>query len=114
MFASLGSAHWRIAGANGRELPLNREMLVNMETLTLHVDNQGRVMLPAWWRRKEGVGPSTELCVAVTDEGALVVETREQGLRRARALLRKYIPEGVNLSDELIAERRAEAARESE
>jgi bifunctional DNA-binding transcriptional regulator/antitoxin component of YhaV-PrlF toxin-antitoxin module len=114
MFASLGSAYWRIAGANGRELPLNREMLVNMETLTLHVDNQGRVMLPAWWRRKEGVGPSTELCVAVTDEGALVVETREQGLRRARALLRKYIPEGVNLSDELIAERRAEAARESE
>jgi hypothetical protein len=49
----------------------------------------------------------------VTEEGALVVETREQGLRRARALLRKYIPEGVNLSDELIAERRAEAARES-
>lgn len=71
-------------------------------------------MLPAWWRKREGVGPSTELCVAVTEEGALVVETREQGLRRARALLRKYIPEGVNLSDELIAERRAEAARESE
>src|SRR5262249_55062781 len=36
------------------------------------------------------------------------------GLLRARALLRKYIPEGVNLSDELIAERRAEAANESE
>ena len=70
-------------------------------------------MLPSWWRKKEGVGPSTELCVAVTEEGALVVETREQGLRRARALLRKYISEGVNLSDELIAERRAEAARES-
>jgi len=43
-----------------------------------------------------------------------VATTREQGLRRARALLRKYIPEGVNLSDELVAERRAEAARESE
>jgi len=71
-------------------------------------------MLPAWWRRKEGVAPSTELCVAVTEEGALIVETREQGLRRARALLRKYIPESVNLSDELIADRRAEAARESE
>jgi bifunctional DNA-binding transcriptional regulator/antitoxin component of YhaV-PrlF toxin-antitoxin module len=85
-------------------------MLVNWESLTLHVDNQGRVTLPAWWRRKEGVGPSTELCVAVTEEGALVVETREQGLRRARALLRKYIPEGVNLSDELVAERRAEGA----
>jgi bifunctional DNA-binding transcriptional regulator/antitoxin component of YhaV-PrlF toxin-antitoxin module len=83
-----------------------------MEQFTLNVDNQGRVMLPAWWRKKEGVGPSTELCVAITEEGALVVETREQGLRRARALLRKYIPEGVNLSDDLIADRRAEAAGE--
>jgi antitoxin PrlF len=84
-----------------------------MEQFTLRTDNQGRVMLPAWWRRKAGVDPSTELCVAVTEEGALIMETREQGRRRARALLRKYIPEGVNLSDELIAERRAEAARES-
>jgi len=80
----------------------------------LRVDNQGRVLLPTWWRRREGVDPSTELCVAVTEEGALVVETRQQGLRRAMALLRKYIPEGVILSDELIAERRAEAARETE
>jgi bifunctional DNA-binding transcriptional regulator/antitoxin component of YhaV-PrlF toxin-antitoxin module len=93
---------------------LNCEILVNVEQFTLNVDNQGRVMLPAWWRRKEGVGPSTELCVAVTEEGALVVETRDQGLRRARALLRKYVPEGVFLSDELIADRRAEAAREYE
>ena len=99
---------------NNRNLLLNREMLVNMEKFTLHIDNQGRIMLPSWWRRKEGVDHSTELCVAVTEEGALVVETREQGLRRARALLRKYIPEGVNLSDELIAERRVEAAREAE
>jgi hypothetical protein len=70
------------------------------------------MILPAWWRKKEGVDPSTELCVAVTEQGSLVVETREQGLRRARAIMRKYIPEGVNLSDELIADRRAEAARE--
>lgn len=87
---------------------------MNVDQFTLRIDNQGRVMLPSWWRKKEGVNPSTELCVAVTEEGALIVETREQGLRRARTLLRRYIPEGVNLSDELIAERRAEAARESE
>lgn len=80
----------------------------------MHADSQGRVMLPAWWRKKEGVDPSTELCVAVTEQGALVVETREQGLRRARAIMRKYIPEAARLSDELIADRRAEALRESE
>jgi hypothetical protein len=55
---------------------------------------------------------SAELFFALTRQGALVVETREQGLRRATALVRKYIPEGVNLSEELIAERRAEALRE--
>ena len=87
---------------------------MNVEQFTLNVDNQGRVMLPAWWRKREGINPSTELCVAVTEQGSLVVETREQGLRRARALMRKYIPEGVNLSDELIAERRAEALSETQ
>jgi antitoxin PrlF len=83
-----------------------------MKKFTLRVDNQGRVMLPSWWRKREGVNPSTELCAAINEEGGLIVETREQGLRRARALLRRYIPEGINLSDELIAERRADAARE--
>jgi hypothetical protein len=58
------------------------------------------------------VNPSTELCVLETEDGGLILETREQGLRRARALLRKHIPEEVSLSDELIAERRAEAARD--
>lgn len=84
-----------------------------MEHFTLHADSQGRVILPASWRKKAGVGPGTELCVAVTEQGSLVVETREQGLRRAKAIMRKYIPEGLKLSDELIAERRVEAARET-
>ena len=85
--------------------------MVSMDRLTLNVDNQGRVMLPSWWRKKQGVGPSTELHAAVTEEGGLILETREQGLRRARSLLRKYIPAGVNLSEALIAERRAESAK---
>jgi hypothetical protein len=33
-------------------------------------------------------------------------------LRRARALVRKYVPPEVSLVDELIAERRAEAEKE--
>ena len=67
-------------------------------------------MLPSWWRKKAGVSASSELCAAVTEEGALVLETREQGLRRARALVERYVPKTVSLADELIAERRAEAA----
>ena len=34
------------------------------------------------------------------------------GIKRAQAIARKYVPGGVSLVDELIAERRAEAARE--
>jgi hypothetical protein len=34
-------------------------------------------------------------------------------VRRAQKLVRNFVPEGVSLVDELIAERRAEAAREA-
>ena len=71
-------------------------------------------MLPSRWRKKQGIKPSSELCMVVTEDDALVIETREQGLIRAQTLVRKYIPDGVSLSDELMAERRAEAARELE
>ena len=40
-------------------------------------------------------------------------DSRREQLRRASALVRKYVPENVSLVDELIAERRAEAARDS-
>ena len=86
----------------------------DMQDFTLRVDNQGRVMLPSLWRAKVGIRPATELSAVITEEGALILETREQGLRRAQALVRRYIPEGTMLSDELIADRRAEAARESD
>lgn len=38
----------------------------------------------------------------------------KKGIRRAQERVRRYVPEGVSLSDELIAERRAEARRENE
>lgn len=63
-------------------------------------------------RKKKAAKRSSELCVAVIEDGGLVLETREQGLRRARALVRRYVPKGVSLSRELIADRRAEAAGE--
>ena len=87
---------------------------MNVEHFTLKMDSQGRVMIPSWWRKKVGAGPSTELRAVVTEEGTLILETREQGLRRAKALVRKYVPEGVSLSRELVADRRAEAARDLE
>jgi bifunctional DNA-binding transcriptional regulator/antitoxin component of YhaV-PrlF toxin-antitoxin module len=83
-----------------------------MEKFTLRVDSQGRIALPSWWRKEQSVSPASELHVTQNAEGGLVIETREQGLRRARALVRKYIPEGEMLSEDLLADRRREAERE--
>ena len=70
-------------------------------------------MLPSFWRKRNQVKPSTELCVTVNEEGGLVIETRAQGLQRARALVRKFIPDGVSLSEEIIADHRAARERQT-
>jgi len=48
------------------------------------------------------------------DETGIRLGTREQALARIRKRLRRYIPEGRLLSEELIEERRAEALREEQ
>ena len=84
-----------------------------MAELTCKVDNQGRVMLPAGWRKRFKVGPATQLIVREDDTGALIVETKEQGLRRAQELVAHYIPaDAPSLVDELLEDRRREAASE--
>ena len=86
--------------------------MVNMELLTMKVDQRGRGLLPFSWRKSHQVKPATKLFAAVNEEGGLVIETREQGLRRARAIVRKFIPENISLVDEIIQDHRTEAASE--
>ncbi len=85
-----------------------------MPKLTLKVDNQGRIMLPATWRKRHAIEPSTELFVRERKDGALLIGTRDQGLRRAQALVRQYVKTqpGTSIVDEFLAERRQEADRE--
>lgn len=45
-------------------------------------------------------------------DGVATLTTRLAQLRQAQALVRQHVPEGVSLADELIAERRAENARD--
>jgi hypothetical protein len=42
----------------------------------------------------------------------LQITTQKEALRRIQALVRKHVPEGVSLVDELIKDRREEAANE--
>ena len=71
----------------------------------------GRLQIPARVRRELGLQDGDAVLMEVV-EGELRVRPYRDVLAGIRARLRKYVPEGVCLSDELIADRRAEAERE--
>lgn len=78
----------------------------------LKIDSAGRVVIPAEMRAAMNVRPGDIVTARVID-GELVLLSPAAAIRKAQRLVRRYIPEGTNLSDELIAERREEARRES-
>jgi hypothetical protein len=51
---------------------------------------------------------TNDLLVASAEEGGLWIATRETGRRRAQEMVRKYIPQGVDLVQDLFDERRRE------
>lgn len=71
----------------------------------------GRLQVPADVRRELQLGDGDTVTMRVVD-GELRVRSTRGSMERIRAIMRQYVPEGVILSDELIADRRAEAARE--
>jgi len=71
----------------------------------------GRLVIPSEYRKALGVDTGDEL-VLILEEGGLRITTPREGIRRAQALVRSYIPEGRRLSDELIEERRRESRLE--
>ena len=75
------------------------------------VTEGGRIVIPAEFRRELGVEVGDEVRLMMQD-GELRVFTLDQAIRRAQELVRRHVPEGTSLVDELIAERRAEAERD--
>lgn len=73
---------------------------------------RGRVVLPAEVREKLGLRTGDKLVLTVKPDGTIrLVSLREQ-LKKAQGMFRKH-PERI-LSEELIRERRREAASEDE
>jgi AbrB family looped-hinge helix DNA binding protein len=85
------------------------------------IDSQGRLAIPAEVRDRLGLKAGDEVTVELRADDARPPRYSEEALRRheeaidrLQQLARKHIPRDVSLVDELIAERRAEAAREAE
>jgi bifunctional DNA-binding transcriptional regulator/antitoxin component of YhaV-PrlF toxin-antitoxin module len=80
-------------------------------SVVLNVTEDGRVIIPAQALAELGVKADENVSASVV-KGEVVLDTLDAAIKRAQAYYRQFIPEGVSLVDELIAERRAEASRE--
>lgn len=71
----------------------------------------GRIVIPAAYRKALGIKTGDEVLLKL-DGDSLRIYSRAQAVRLAQKIVRKYVPEGVSLVDELLLERRQEAANE--
>ena len=77
------------------------------------INQNGRIVIPAAIREELGVAPGDTLLMDVVD-GVLRIESYPARIRRIQREIAQYIPAGISLADELIAERREESRREEE
>ncbi len=82
-----------------------------MHEFKTKMGQSGRVVIPTEYRRKLGLQAGDEIIMHLDKEG-LQLYAPVQAVARAQALVRRYVPEGRDLAEELISERRAEAERE--
>ncbi len=81
-----------------------------MQEIRTKLGQSGRIVIPTEYRRRLGL-EAGEIIMHLDEEG-LHLCTPAQAVARAQALVQRYVPEGRNLSGELISERREEADRE--
>ncbi|MBI4318226.1 MAG: AbrB/MazE/SpoVT family DNA-binding domain-containing protein [Chloroflexi bacterium] len=80
-----------------------------METMT-RIGPGGRVVIPAQYRKKLGLKTGDEVVLVLEDDEVRML-SRRAAIRQVQELVRKYVPEGRSLVDELLRERREEVAR---
>ena len=82
-----------------------------MEHYRIQIAANGRMVLSVGLRQQLHV-EGGRLLIIREDKGKLVLESVNDAVRRAQALVRRYAPTAQDVTDELLTERRADAARE--
>lgn len=85
----------------------------DMPSVKVRLGPDGRVVVPAAIREALGLKEG-DVLFARLEGGEIKLLTPQAAMRRAQAIVRQFVPDDVSLVDELIAERRREAAREME
>jgi AbrB family looped-hinge helix DNA binding protein len=82
------------------------------ETYRAKLNDEGRLVIPASCRKHLGLQPGQEVLLKMTKEG-LLLTTFDQALKQFQDEVAGLAGPGVSLANEVIAERRAEAAEEN-
>jgi AbrB family looped-hinge helix DNA binding protein len=83
---------------------------MDTETRT-RVNENGRVVIPASFRKALGINAGDEIVLRIEDD-ELRITTLKRRLERAQRRIRRYVKPGRSLVEELLAERREAAKRE--
>jgi len=81
-----------------------------MNELTTKIGPSGRIVIPASFRKAMGVETGDEVVIRI-EEGEVRILSRAVAICRAQAAVREAFGRDRSLSEELIAQRRTEAAR---
>ena len=81
-----------------------------MTEIRAKLGESGRLVIPAACRKALGLKPGDEV-ILLLEEGEVRLLTPQRAVQRAQALVRRYVPKGRSLVEELLRERRKEAAR---
>ena len=82
-----------------------------MDWIRTTVGEGGRIVIPAEFRKALGLKAGDVVMLGLADDELRLVSLRD-AIRRTQEMVRRSNPEGRSLVDELIAERRREAALE--
>jgi AbrB family looped-hinge helix DNA binding protein len=81
------------------------------EEVRARVNENGRLVIPASFRKALGINAGDEVVLRIEDE--LRITTQQRRIRRAQLHAQRYVKRGASLVDELLAERREAAKREA-
>ncbi len=80
-----------------------------MQVFHTRIEADGKIQLPPQILKELDFQTGQDVELEVEKKTLKVSLTRAERLKRARELVRKYVPEGVSLVDELIEDRQREA-----